>query len=50
MAIFGLDKNQDFELALGGPLGGSWVAGLGLEALPNTIAFTPLNLSPIGLT
>ena len=40
----------EFQLALGGALGGSWVAGLGLEILPKTIAFTPLNLSPIGLT
>ena len=41
---------MEFEFALGGPLGGSWDAGLGLEILPKTIAFTELNLSPIGLT
>ena len=40
----------DFEFDLGGQLGGSWDAGLGLEILPKTIAFTSLNLSPIGLT
>ncbi len=43
-------KNLDFEFALGGPLGGFWVAGLELEILPKTTAFTSLNLSPIGLT
>ena len=43
-------KHLDFEFALGGRLGGSWVAGLGLEILPKTVAFIPLNLSPIGLT
>ena len=32
--------HRDFEFALGGPLGGSWVAGLGLEVLPNTLAIT----------
>ncbi len=37
-------KNLDFEFALGGALGGSWVAGLGLEILPTTIAFTQLNI------
>ncbi len=43
-------KHLDFEFALVGPLGGSWDAGLGLEILPKTTAFTPLNLSPICLT
>jgi hypothetical protein len=43
-------KNLDFEFALGGALGGSWEDGLGLEILPRTIAFTPLKISPIGLT
>ncbi len=38
------------NLLLGGGLGGSWDAGLGLEILPKTIAFTSLKLSPIGLT
>ncbi len=33
------------NLLLGGALGGSWDAGLGLEILPKTIAFTPVNLS-----
>ncbi len=43
-------KTKDFEFALGGALGGSWDAGLWLEILPKTTAFTTLNLSPIGLT
>ena len=48
--IFLFYQHLDFRFALGGPLSGSWVAGWGLEMLPKTIAFTPLNLSPIGLT
>ncbi len=39
-----------FGFALGGALGGSWVAGLGLEILPKTLAFTSLSISPVGLT
>ena len=38
------------KFGLGGPMGGSCVAGLGLEILLKTIAFTQLTLSPIGLT
>ena len=40
-------KHLDFQFALGGPLGGSWVAGLGLEILPKTTAFTQWDLSLI---
>ena len=43
-------QTLDFEFALGGALGGFWDAGLGLEILLKTIAFTSLNLNPIGLT
>ncbi len=50
MDTFMIYKNIYFELALGRPLGGSWLAGLGLEMPPKTIAFTSLNLSPIGCT
>ncbi len=46
--FYSLVKTIDFEFALGRALGGSWEAGLGLEILPKTIAFTPLNISPIG--
>ena len=41
---------MDFEFALGGLLGGSWDAGVRLEIPHKTIAFAPLNLSPIGCT
>ena len=40
----------DFEFALGGALGGSWEAGLGLEVLPKTIALNLSNVSQIGIT
>ncbi len=46
--MYDLHKNTDFDFALGGALGGSWDAGLGLEILPNTIASTPVTLSPVG--
>jgi hypothetical protein len=44
------EKIRSFNLPIGRALGGSWDAGSGLEILPNTIAFTQLNLSPIGFT
>ena len=33
-------QNIDFDFALGGELGGSREAGVGLEILPKTLAFT----------
>ena len=39
-----------FEFALGGAVGFSWEAGLGLEVVPKTIACTQINISPIGCT
>ena len=45
-----LAKNLYFEFVLGRPLGGYCEAGLTLETLPKNIAFTPINLSPIGCT
>ena len=40
----------NFQFALGVPLDRSWEAGLGLEILPKTIAFSQLDLSPVGCT
>ena len=45
---FGIYKHLDFYVARGGALVGFWVAGMGLEILPKTIALTQLNFSPIG--
>ena len=39
-----------FQIAFVRSSGGFWEAGLGLEVLPKTLAFTPLNLGPICLT
>jgi predicted transcriptional regulator len=50
VVICELHKNPDFEFALGGALGGAWVAGLGLKVLPKTMVFIAINLSPIGVT